>query len=50
MRAWALASLLAIAGALIVVGVTLLSVPAAWIVAGVLLAGLAVLMLAEVSG
>lgn len=50
MRAQALAALLALAIALIVVGVALLSAPAAWITAGVLLAGWSVLMLTEVRG
>lgn len=48
MRAVALATCLAVAAALVVVGVSLLSVPAAWIVAGFLLAGLSVLLFAEV--
>ena len=48
MRTWALACLLAVAGMLVVVGVALLSVSAAWITAGVLLAAWSVLILAEV--
>lgn len=47
-RAAALAVLLVVAGALAVTGVAMLSEPAAWILAGLLLAGWAVLMLAEV--
>lgn len=50
MRAAALASLLAVAAACVVVGVALLSVPAAWVVAGALLAGWSVLLFAEVGG
>lgn len=49
-RATALALLLAVAGALAVIGVAMLSVPAAWILAGALLAGWALLTLAEVGG
>lgn len=49
-RAALLALLLALAGALAVIGVAMLSVPAAWILAGALLAGWAVLTLAEVGG
>lgn len=49
-RAAALALLLALAGALAVVGVAMLSVPGAWILAGLLLAAWAVLTLAEVGG
>jgi hypothetical protein len=47
MRAWILAALLALAGALVVVGVALLSEPVAWIVGGLLLAGWSWLVLAE---
>ena len=47
MRAWTLAGLLAVSGACVVVGVALLSVAAAWIVGGLLLAGLSYLTLAE---
>lgn len=50
MRARVLASLLAVAAALVVVGVSLLSEAAAWIVAGALLAAWSVLMFAEVNG
>lgn len=50
MRAVALASLLAVAAVLIVIGVAGISAAGAWIVGGFLLAGWAVLMLAEVSG
>lgn len=50
MRAAALASLLAVAASFVVVGVALLSVPAAWVVAGTLLAGWSVLLFAEVGG
>lgn len=50
MRAWTLALLLACAGVLTVVGVAHLSSAAAWITAGVLLAGWAVLVCAEASG
>ena len=49
MRAWLLTALLALSAALVVVGVSHLSEAAAWIVAGVLLAGLSLLTLAEVS-
>lgn len=49
MRAQALAVLLAVAFALVVVGVAHLSEAVAWIVAGLLLAVWSVLMLAEVS-
>lgn len=49
-RAVVLALLLAVAGALAVIGVAMLSVPAAWILAGALLAGWALLTLAEVGG
>lgn len=48
MRTWALACLLAVSGGLVVVGVALLSVAAAWIAAGVLLACWSVLLLTEV--
>lgn len=48
MRTWVLACLLAVAGALVVVGVVLLSVAAGWIAAGVLLAAWSLLVLAEV--
>lgn len=48
MRTWALACLLAVAGLLVVVGTAFLSAPAAWIVAGVLLAAWSVLVFAEV--
>lgn len=47
MRAWILAALLAVAAALIVAGVALVSRPAAFIAAGVLLASWSVLILAE---
>lgn len=47
MRAWALAVLLAVAAALVVTGVAMLNEPAGWIAAGVLLAGLSLLMLVE---
>lgn len=47
MRAWFLAVLLALAGGLIVTGVALLSEPAAFMVAGVLLVPWSVLVLAE---
>lgn len=50
MRAWVLAVLLAVAAALVVIGVGLVSVPAAWVIAGLLLAGWAVLVFAEVGG
>ena len=50
MRAWILTVFLLIASTFVVVGVSFFSVGAAWIVAGVLLAGLAVLNLAEVTG
>ena len=50
MRAQALAVLLALAAALIVVGVAHLSEAVAWIVAGLLLAVWSVLMFAEVRG
>ena len=48
MHAWALACLLAVAGALVVVGVALIFPPAAWIVGGALLAGWSWLVFAEV--
>lgn len=48
MREFILAVLLTAAGALVVRGFLLIWEPAAWIVAGLLTAGLAVLFLAEV--
>lgn len=48
MRAQALAALLAVAAALVVVGVSLTTVAGAWIVAGVLLAAWSILVFAEV--
>lgn len=47
MRAWALACLLAVAGGLVVVGVSKVTVAGAWAVAGVLLAGWSLLVLTE---
>jgi hypothetical protein len=47
MRAWLLTALLTVAASLVVVGVSLVSAAGAWIVAGVLLAGLSLLTLAE---
>ena len=47
-RTLVLASLLAVAAALVVVGVALVSAAAGYIVAGLLLAGWSVLMFAEV--
>lgn len=48
LRAAALALCLAAAGALAVIGVAMLSEPGAWILSGLLLAGWAFLILAEV--
>lgn len=47
MRAWTLVGLLTISAALVVVGVAMLSVAAAYIASGGLLAGLSLLLLVE---
>jgi hypothetical protein len=49
MRAWVLAALLLISAAAVVTGTAMLSPAAAWMTAGVLLAGWAWLVLAEAS-
>lgn len=49
MRAWLLAFLLLLAAVLVVVGVAGFSVPAAWVVGGLLLGGWSLLVFGEVS-
>lgn len=50
LREWMLLVLLAAAGGCVVQGVSLVSDAAAWVVAGFVLAGLALLVLTDVTG